>query len=71
MLNGHSMIINKVFLSSLGCPSWQLRFLCLFTFMPKEILAKRKFNSFFARFEHTTSQLQSQYTTNSTNSCFM
>jgi len=34
------------------------RVLCLFTFMPKEILAKIKFNSFLARFEYTTIQSQ-------------
>jgi len=67
LLNGYSMIINKVFLSPLGCRSWQLGFLYLFTFMAKEFLAKRKLNSFFARFERTTTQIQRQCTTKSTN----
>jgi len=58
----YSLAINKVFLSPLGCLYWQLGFLCLFIFMPKENLAKRKFNSFLARFEHTTTQLHSPCT---------
>ena len=47
--DGYSLVINKVFLSQLGYPSWQLGFLCLFIFMPKEKLAKRKFNSILSK----------------------
>ena len=52
-------------------PPLATRVFCLFISMPKEILAKRKLNAFLVRFEPTTTQLQSQCTTNSTNSCFV
>jgi len=39
--------------------------------MSKRILAKRKLNSCLGRFEHTTIQFQSKWTTKSTNSCFL
>jgi len=52
-------------------PPLVARVFCLFISMLKEILAKRKLNLFLVRFEPTTTQLQIQYTTNSTNSCFM
>jgi len=64
-----------LFYSSFGCPL-KLSLLAARVPKPFHIHAKRKFgkkrvNSFLARFVTTTTQLQSQCTTNSTNTCLV
>jgi len=61
--NCHSMDHYGLFFS----PSWlllgQLGFLCPFTFMPKRILTKRKFNFVLPMFEPLTMSMPIQCTT--------
>ena len=66
--NFHSSFIMVCFSSPLGCLS-KLGFLCLFTFMPKLILAKRKLNLDLPRFEPITMPMSNQCTT--IQSCFV
>jgi len=53
----------KSLLHEFSSPSWLLGFPCPFTFMPKEILAKRKFNVDSPRFKPIIMPMSNQCTT--------
>jgi len=61
----------KPLLHEFSSPSWLLGFPCPFTFMPKEILAKRKFSVDSPRFEPFTMPKPTQMFNHLTNSFFM